>query len=171
MNTNTSACRQLGVNSVIEQIHCVVTGLSPFLLVAEAGSIARSGLLDVTGFELHIARDWLEQNVAEIGVPASREVCVREPKNRGVFVAISGSPLVTLFERANLRVGRQLHHAERYCCTRKRMAVRPGPDERVHQGQSGLPRGVPVRPRRTADRRTEHPKQWMPLLLRISWSG
>ena len=140
VNANTSACRQLGVNSVIEQIHRVVTGLGPFLLVAEAGSIARSGFLTVTGFQLHIARDWLKQNVAKIGVSASGEVCVREPKNGGVFVAISGSPFVTLFEGANLRVRRKLHHAERYRRAWKGMAVRPGPDERIYQGQSGLRR-------------------------------
>ena len=63
---------------------------------------------------------------------------MREPKNRGVFVAISGSPLVTLLEGTNLRIRRQLHHAERYGCTRKGMTVRTGPDERIDQGQSGL---------------------------------
>src|ERR1700683_32983 len=65
---------------------------------------------------------------------------MREAKDRGVLIPISGSPLVALLEGANLRVWRKLHHAEWHRRPRECMTVRPCTDQRVDQGQFGLPR-------------------------------
>ena len=60
---------------------------------------------------------------------------MREAQDRGVFIAISRGPLVTLLEGANLGIRRELHHAERDRRTREGMAVWPGPDEWVNESQ------------------------------------
>src|ERR1035437_3733820 len=138
MNADASARGQFNVNFVVEKIHRIISRLRPFLLVAETRSIARFRLGDVSGLETYIAGDRLEQHIAEIGMSASREVCVREAENRGVVVPITGGPVVTLLERTNLSVWRQLHHSERHGCSGKRVAVSPGPNEGIDQGGFGL---------------------------------
>ena len=105
-----------------------------FVGVRETRAIARLGLLRIARLQRNVvAADRHQEHIAKIAVARAGKMRMREAENRRVFVAISGRPLIALLEGPNLRVGRQLHHAERRGRTRKRMSLRASTDQRVDQ--------------------------------------
>src|SRR5215470_6727553 len=124
MDTYALTGSQLSAYSGILKEHAVVTRLGVFAFVREMRAIARSRLFWIAGFQRYIGTaQRCQQYVAEIAVPGTREMRVRETENGCVFVTISGCPLVALLKWSDLCIGRDLDHAERRGCSRERMPL------------------------------------------------
>ena len=134
MYTDTLAGGQLRAYSRVLKEHSVIAWLRDFAGVRKTRAIPRLGLLDIPGFKRDIVTAYRHKEyIAKITVPRTGEMRMREAEDGCVFVAISGCPLVALLEWPNLRVGRELHHAERRGRSRKSMPFRPGADHRINK--------------------------------------
>ena len=62
--------------------------------VAEAGAVARIGVVGCAGMQLHVAREGHYQNVAHVGVARAAEMGMTEPYDGLVAVLIAGAVVV-----------------------------------------------------------------------------
>ncbi|EEF26574.1 conserved hypothetical protein, partial [Ricinus communis] len=140
------AGRQLHIHLVIGQPHRVVARLRALVLVAETRTIAAERPLGIARLPFGLSAVGHQQHIAQIGVAAAGEVCVREAQDAVVVIAVAGRPRVALAERPDLRVRAQLHHAEWPRGAGEGVAVAAGADEDIH-GRRG--RGLGKRSRWT----------------------
>ena len=131
---------QFGTYPVVGKGDRVVARLGLFVVMAEAREVAAAGMLDRTGFEMHLAGDRHDQHIAEIGVAGAGEVRVRKTEDGRIVVAVTGGPGVAFLARLELRVGAELDHAERDDRARKRVAVAARADERIDRGECAFSR-------------------------------
>jgi len=88
----------------------------------------------VTGVEGNlVAAEGRDKKVSEIAVAGAGKMSMREAEDGGVFVAVSGSPFVALFEGADLGIGRELDHAEGGGGAGKGVSFRAGADHGINQ--------------------------------------
>ena len=130
---------ELGVDvGFIEEIDGVEAGRGLLVGVREVRAVAGGG--GVAGLERDGSGDGLDEEVAEVGVAGAGEVSVRKAEDDGVLVAVAGGPLVGMLEVVDLRVGRELHHAEGHGGAGKGVAVGAGADEGVDEREPGVGR-------------------------------
>jgi hypothetical protein len=109
--------RQLGMHTRVFKIDRVVAGMGLLTAVRKARAIARVRDCRVAWLELNRRIKWagerLDQKIAQVRVARARKMRCRETEDGRVLISVAGGPFVTVIERTNLRIGAQLHHAER----------------------------------------------------------
>src|SRR5947209_19576210 len=102
MHTYALAGGELRSNARIPQDHAVISRFGVFRCMGETGAIPSLGLLRIARLQRHgLAADGHNQYIAKVAVPRTREMRVREPQDRRVFIAITGRPFIALLERSN----------------------------------------------------------------------
>lgn len=132
MHAHARAGGEFGADVAVFQGHCVIAGLRLFAGVVELRGIAAARLAGVPAFELDVAGLRHQQDVAQIRMPGTGKMRVREPDDGGVAMPIASRPAVGVLARLDLRIRAQLHHAERHRGTWIGMAFATGANERVH---------------------------------------
>ena len=137
VHADAGAGGKFGAHAVIVQHDRVIAGAGGLAGVIEGRAIPGMPDRRVAGIHLHvIARDGHYQHVTEIGMARPGEVRVAEPLDGRVFVAIAGGVSVALADLATgIRVGAELHHAERRRGTGEGMTLSARADERSRRGQ------------------------------------
>ncbi len=131
MHAHTRAGSEFGADVAVVQGHGVIAGLRLFAGVVELRGIAAARLAGIPAFEFDVASLRHQQDVAQIRMPGTGKMRVREPDDGGVAMPVAGRPAIGVLARLDLRIRAQLHHAERHRGTRIGMAFATGANERV----------------------------------------
>ena len=119
--------RHLGFHAVVREVHAVIGGRAPLLVVAVPRSVTGVGVVVRTGFELDFPHARHEEEVAQIGNTRTAQMVERESHQRlvRVFVARGGIVIIVV------RIGADLDAAERHLRPGIDVAEAVGADQRT----------------------------------------
>ena len=124
---------------VIAEAHLVIAGLANLSLMAESRAIASIGISGGARIQLCLASVRHHQNITHIGMAGAIKVGIAETYTGIVFMLIASAILVrtrlvfTLDIVGNgVRIGTNLHKAERHTGTRECVPHTVGTDDGIH---------------------------------------
>lgn len=119
--------RHFGFHAVVREVHAVIGGRAPLLVVAVPRSVTGVGVVVRTGFELDFPHARHEEEVAQIGNTRTAQMVERESHQRlvRVFVARGGIVIIVV------RIGADLDAAERHLRPGIDVAEAVGADQRT----------------------------------------
>ena len=143
MRADAGAGSQFGADVRVGQRHRIIARMRDLAPVVEARAVAGARLLRVAGFERHrVARHGHDEKVAEVAVPRTREMRVREALDRRVAILVARGMRVTAADHAaGVGIRRQLNHPERRRRTRIGVAAAAGADHRIDRVIGGARNG------------------------------
>ena len=110
MNAHTLRGRQLGPNAIVGKHHLIISRRTMLGLMAVAGTIASLRCIGRAGIRLNTSRRGHNEDITQVGMPRTTQMCVAESHNGGIMILVAGTigidiGLITTLDVVRYRVG------------------------------------------------------------------
>ena len=162
MNANSLGCSQLCKYVIVLQFNFVVARSAAFCLVRETGTVSAFRIVRCTWIGTDLACHRHDEDITEVGMSCTAQVCMAEAHNRFVAMLISGTVLIDFalvtavhIVGNSVRLGTELYDAKRYAGSRESVSHAIGAYNGIDIGERALRVKNERRKKNYRDKRSE----------------